>query len=123
MKPLLLVTVLIVAGVAQAQAPSCDKLPYRLGHLIMLNSTDLRDHPRAITKKEWKEMSKKNEQTQADCNAFVRKYPGHPVSTELAFTVKGFAAYLERCDSFCGTEKDLRQLTDKEVDEMMAPHK
>jgi hypothetical protein len=110
-------------GPAQAKAPPCDKLPYRLGHLVVLNSTDLRDHPRAITKAEWKEMSKKNSQAQAECNAFVSKSPGHPVSTELSVSIKGFAAYYERCDSFCGTDKEWEHLIQKEADEAAKPSK
>ena len=108
-------------GPAQAKVPPCDKLPYRLGHLVILNTTDLRDHPRAITKAESKEMSKKMSQAQAECNAFVSKSPGHQVSTDLSFTIKGFAAYYERCDSFCGTDKEWEQLIQKEADDASKP--
>jgi hypothetical protein len=109
------------AGDDQAKVV-CDKLPYRLGHLVILNSTDLRDSPRAITKKENKELGKKQDRIQRECDAFVSKHPGNPVSTEFSFTVTGFAAIYGRCESFCGTEKDRFDLIMREVD-AMAPHK
>jgi hypothetical protein len=110
-------------GAVQAQIPSCDKLPYRLGHVVVLNTTDLRERPRPISKKEWKEMRKKQDRVQRECNAFVSKSPGQPVSKEIAYTVEGFAAWYGRCESFCGTDKEWRQLIQKEADEAVAPHK
>jgi hypothetical protein len=130
MKRLLLFLSIFIAGTAQAQddqaqakVAQCDKLPYRLGHIVILNSTDLRDHMRAINKSELKGLSKKNTRAQAECDAFVSKYPGHPVSMEFSYTVRGFAAYYLRCESFCGTDKDWRQLIQKEADEAAAPRK
>jgi hypothetical protein len=119
--PVSLVFILVASGTG-AQTP-CDKLPYRLGHLTLIASTDLRTTKVAATKFQLKEMKKKVHQAGLDCDAFVRTSPGHPVSKELAFTVNGFASYLERCDSFCGTEDDLLELSNKETNEMMAPHK
>ncbi len=126
-----LVFVLILAGAANAQdnpaqantASSCGKLPYRLGHIVILHSTDLRLAPRRITKKESKEMDKRQSELQIKCNAFVREYPSRPVSTEFSYEVRGFAAYLVRCESFCGTEEDLLQQSMKEIDEVMASPK
>ena len=119
--------VLIACSAATAQdsqaKPACDKLPYRLGHLVTLNATDLRDSARAATKKESKEMSKKLAKAQSDCDAFVSKHPGNPVTAEWSFTVEHLAAYYGRCESFCGTEKDRSQLIDKEAREAFAPHK
>ncbi len=97
----------------------CDKLPYRLGHIVILNTTDLRDHPRPISKKEWKDMGKKQDQVSRKCDEFVSQYPGRPVSEDVAWTVEGFAAYYGRCESFCGTEKDRAQLIQKETDEAL----
>jgi len=98
---------------------TCDKLPYRLGHIVILKSTDLRDHPRAATKKELKELVKKQDRAQAECNSFVSGSPGHPVSKEVSYTVDSFAAYYGRCESFCGTEKDLLDFISKEADEAL----
>lgn len=127
-RSILFVTVLIAAcHAATAQDNQakvvCDKLPYRLGHIVYLNSTDLRDHARAATKKELKAMGRKIAQIQAECNAFVSTSPGHAVAKDVSYTVKGFAAYYERCESFCGTEKDLSALINKEADEPVASHK
>lgn len=130
-RPALLAIVLIAATAAktqdnhtQAKAASCDKLPYRLGHLVTLNSTDLRsDSHRKITKKEWKELEKKGSALQAKCDAFVRSSPGRPVSTEFSYEVSGFAAYYVRCESFCGTEQDLLQQDMKEVEDVTPTHK
>ena len=108
---------------AQAQSPPCDKLPYRLGHLVTLNSTDLRSSPRRISKKELKELGKKQDKAQNECNAFVSRHPGQPVSTEFSFTVEGFAAYYGRCESFCGTDKDWQLLIDREANETSPPKK
>jgi hypothetical protein len=108
---------------AQTNPVSCEKLPYRLGHLTLLASTDLRYSQVAATKFQLKEMKKKVHQAGLECDAFVRTSPGHPVSKELAFTINGFASYLERCDSFCGTEDDLMELSTKETNEMLTRHK
>jgi hypothetical protein len=127
----LLVFILIPAGAATAQdktaqantAPSCDKLPYRLGHIVILHSTDLRPAPRRINKKESKEMEKRQSELRVKCNTFVRKSPSRPVSTEFSYEVTGFAAYLVRCESFCGAEADLLRQGQKEIDETPSPNK
>jgi hypothetical protein len=129
MKRVVLLTSALIAVCSAAIAqdsqakPACNKLPYRLGHLVTLNSTDLRDYPRATSKKESKEMSKKLAKAQSECDAFVSKHPGNPVSMDWAFTVEGLAAYYGRCESFCGTEKDRSLLLDKETREAIAPEK
>jgi len=105
----------------QAKSAPCDKLPYRLGHLASLHSTPLWDYPRQITKKEWKELSRKQGRVDRECNAFVRTSPGQPVAKDVAWTVEGFAAYYARCESFCGTERDLSELTRKEVEARTPP--
>jgi hypothetical protein len=71
-----------------------------------------------VTKKELKQLGKQQDRMQVECNVFVRKYPGHPVSKEISYTVDGFAAYYGRCESFCGTEKDLLDLLLRETDEI-----
>ena len=116
MKRLLPFTIVLIAGVAQAQsqAPSCDK-PYRLGHFVQLPPEDLRTEPRGPSKKESKELDKKQMQAQAACDALVRAHPNLAVSQEFSFTVKGFETVRERCDSFCGTDEELGQLYLKEV--------
>jgi hypothetical protein len=122
----LLPLILLAAFPIKAQdtpAKACDKLPYRLGHLTLVNSTDLRDKPRAATKKESKELERKITQTQAACNAFARQYPGHAVSKEFSYEVKGLAAYLTRCESFCGTEKELSEIILRYGDEAAPPQK
>jgi hypothetical protein len=123
MKCLLPFAIILISGLTQAQAPLCDKLPYRLGHLVVLNSTDLRSNRRPVSKKELKELGKKQDKAQAECNAFVSKHPGEPVSSEFSYTVERFAAYYGRCESFCGTDKDWQQLIQKEADEAAAPPK
>ena len=91
--------------------------------MTVVNATNLADHRRAITKKESKELEKKTAETQAKCDAFVRQSPGHPVSTEFAYEVKGFAAYYVRCESFCGTESDRLREMMKDVSEATPSHK
>jgi hypothetical protein len=115
MKPLALVLLFIAISSAQ-NSPTCDK-PYRLGHFVQLGTEDLRvDRARAITKKEQKEWSNKQTQAQHECDAFAGQHPNLAVAKEFSFTVKGFATVRERCESFCGTEKDLEQLYQKEID-------
>jgi hypothetical protein len=104
----------LIAGSAQAQAPSCDK-PYHLGHFVQLGNEDLRlDRTRPITKKELQEWNKKQEQAQAVCNEFVSEHPNLSVSREFSYTVKGFATVREPCESSCGTEEELDQLYGRE---------
>ena len=82
MKRLLPFAIVLIAGVAQAQsqASSCDK-PYRLGHFVQLPPEDLRtDRTRAISKKESKELDKKQMQAQGACTALVRKHPNLAVA-------------------------------------------
>jgi hypothetical protein len=115
MKQFLPFTLVFIVGIAQSQAPSCDK-PYRIGHFVQLPYEDLRiDRTRAITPKENKEWSKKQSQAQAACDALVSKHPNQTVSQEFSFTVKGFVTVRERCDSFCGTGEELMQLYQKEI--------
>jgi hypothetical protein len=111
--------VLIAIGAVQdapaQQKTSCDK-PYRIGHFVSLGSEDLRlDRSRAISKKEMKDWDKKQFEAQRACNAFVGKHPNLSVSEDFSFTVKGFITVHERCDSFCGTGDDLRQLYEREI--------
>jgi hypothetical protein len=125
MKRFLLLILLAAVPVKAQDAPvkTCDKLPYRLGHIVYLSSTDLRDHPRGPTKKESKEMDRKIAQLQAECNAFVSRSPGHPVSKDVSYTIKGFVAYYERCESFCGTDKDLSEVILKYGADPLPPQK
>jgi hypothetical protein len=118
MRLLVLVSVLLFAVTTQAQAPACNK-PYRLGHFVQLGNEDLRvDRTRRISKKELKESNKKQEQAQAARNALVSEHPNIAVSKEFSYTVRGFLAVRERCDSFCGTLEELMQLYDKEYKEI-----
>lgn len=104
----------IFAPVTQAQ-PSCGK-PYQLGHFVQLGSEDLRqDRTHAATSKQLTEWSKKQTQAQAACNALVSQHPNQAVSKEFSFTVKGLSTVRERCDSFCGTQKELDDLYEKET--------
>jgi hypothetical protein len=107
--------IILIALAARAQQPACDK-PYRLGHFVQLGNEDLRvDRTRAISPKELKEWDKKQARAQGACNAFVGEHPNVAVSKEFSYSVKGFATVRERCDSFCGTEKELNQLYEKDV--------
>ena len=112
----LFVVSLFLSTFAIAQsAPTCDK-PYRLGHFVQLGTEDLRmDRTRAATKKEQKEWSNKQAQAQNECNTFASQHPNLAVSKEFSFTVKGFVTVRERCESFCGTDKELEQLYQKEA--------
>jgi hypothetical protein len=128
MKQFILICFLIAAATARVQGspdhvPTCNKLPYRLGKTTITHSTDLRSEPRRATKKELNEMRQKQSELQGKFNAFVRKNPGRLVSTDFSYEVKGFAAYLVRCESFCGTEEDLLQANQKEIDGTAAPNK
>jgi len=96
-----------------AQAKSCDK-PYQIGRFVQLDNEDLRLKPRRITEKESKEWKRKQAQAQIACNAFVSKHPNRAVSEDFSFTVKGFTAVRERCESFCGTFDELMRSYDEE---------
>jgi hypothetical protein len=114
MKQLLPFAVLIALAASAQQLP-CDK-PYRLGHFVQLGNEDLRlDRTRAISPKELKEWDKKQAQAQGACNGFVSQHPNMAVSREFSYTVKRFATVRERCESFCGTDKELDQLYEKET--------
>lgn len=113
MKKLFLLIAAIGTTVS-AQAPSCKK-PYQVGHFTQLGTEDLRtDRTRPISNKESKEWTKKQTDAQIACNVFVSQHPNLAVSKEFSFTVKRFVTVRERCDSFCGTEKELEQRYEQE---------
>lgn len=96
---------------------TCDK-PYRLGHFVRHDIEDLRvDRHRAATKKQLKELDKQQAEIRASCDAFVSEHPNRAVSKEFFLRVPGLLSEYERCESFCGTEKELLDLVDKETKE------
>ena len=102
--PLLMIPIWFSSAFPQQK--SCDK-PYEVGRLTVTHTEPLRPIPPPANRKELKRLGKNIDDVQRQCNAFVRANFNQAVSKDFLFTVDGFGKYVERCESFCGTQADL----------------
>ena len=91
-----------------AQEKACNR-PYEVGLVSTTWTETLRPIPPAATKKELKRMGKASDQVRFQCDQFVRANFDHYVTKEFFYTVEGFAKFVDRCESFCGTSAERSQ--------------